>query len=348
MKFRSYISVLAVAAVLLASCVQLQPAVEEQQVEPEQKSLIGFGTQVTKGLVTDDSELGDISVFSRAANGSTSFIPFNNTKIFAASDWSYVEPKYWAYSFSYSFYLMHPYKESFYTFTHGDEVVDYTADDVKFNVTTGYGASLEQVDYMAGFHHRDNVQKGESGTRTVAPTMKHLCASVSFIVENESGLEYTISNVSLTGLKYKGQCKVTSDGSAMSFGWTLGPETAAGAEFKDAAASYTVADEHTQVLFGGEPIIVLPQTIKDDVAGIDVKFNITTKVGTEDAKTRSLSLSDAEIISGADPKEWVAGNHYVYTASLRSGKLIIKFIKVMPWEHRDVGTIKYKGGYKTL
>lgn len=339
MKYRGYISVIAAAVVLLASCVRLEPLIEEQQQEPGAvRSMITFATDVTKAAIVNansDTYDAGFSIFCKANNSESTCIPFNNEFVYrnnAGTAWTYDDPQYWSFSFSYYFLGMYPFKAT------SSNVYQYDSanNKVTVNAETGFTAGA-QDDFLAGFEYRHVEKNGSAqGPVTFTKKMKHICALVEFKIMNASSSEiYDVKNASLTGLYDKGVCVVEpsntnpSSVDSVKFAWTL--NTTAGRATSGFAGDVTLEDIQASSGFQSlysEPIIVLPQELSDDVV-FSAEFKKSTQT---DFNTRSVCVNTGGYTS------WEAGMHYVYKIVMSSTEISIT-LEVNPWTDFRAGDI---------
>lgn len=311
-----------------------QQSAQPQPAQPagNQSDAISFTTNVeTKAVVEGDSDTyaTGYSIFASAVNDESSCVPFNNTHLVRQNNaWTYAPPQYWSLTFRYNFLAMYPYKASGYGYTPAQNKVTVAA-------TTSYSTN-NQDDYMAGYAYRE-VNRNGAAPGTVRLDMKHLCASLVFNIKNTTSHTYAdISSADLVGLISAGTCNITPKADKTGFvaEWTLS-ENRATSGFAGDKANTNVAPNATGTLYQS-PIIVLPQTVTEDI-----ELSLSLQVQNESAETKTAKLLSAKDSNHNQITKWEAGNRYIYNIEISDVAIKIYLFAVEDWDFEEAGTIYY-------
>lgn len=165
--------------------------------------------------------------------------------------------------------------------------------------------------------------------------MRHALAKVSFALSpkaepevidpNVTSIELNIVSITLSGLKNTGNfaASLATDGT--------GKWTGAAWSSQTGSASYTYSSG----------LIVMPQTLTDDVQKVKVKYTITTTYTSDTAHpVTSGEIEETHDLKCAACGSWAINNHYIYTLKLDAfGDEIIFDPDVADWDE-NINIIK--------
>lgn len=339
---KSALLVLVLAALSSGSCQKKEITVDEQKG-------IGFSIaanwddneKLSRALVSGESGMrskafGVIARFSSGAsfssgNCQTAFnndiaIEYNST----AGKWSYTPLRYWVPGCTYRFRALWP----------QDAVTSFTDDLATSAVISGFTASniqASQTDLMLS----DRVERTTPAVisddiSNVSLTFQHLLCNVNVkIKQYDDPLNddiFTVTSVSLTGMKNKGTYTLTNASATTAGTW----DVSAGSNMtctRNLSPAITPTKNAWSTIWGDNGLLLIPQDPTNVKLLID--YSVTHN-GNSTSKSVSLNLP-------ATPS-WQAGQKVMYQLTInQTYDIIIGTPEVEPWgTSPSTGTILIK------
>lgn len=286
-------------------------------------SQIGFDAELTKAMVTDASQMyGGISTFCVAneTGGANSITMFDNTKLEYSSGWNYEgDIKYWIPGYTFDFIALFPYSTTDYIVSANRETVSF------YYVSTHPTDSSTVKDVLYSYHQR--VYASAADAAPVPLEMKHTCALLTFKIRNSFTGPISISDISLSGLRYDGNCTIKSNASD-TVSWALGSNTSGSDRYIGKTGLNSLNNlpvSNTFVDLFEYDILAVPQNVSSD---IHLNLKIHPQGGSENDISPSLS-------SVAAVPDWKPNKHYVYTITITEERIVFD-ITVLDWRDDNV------------
>lgn len=260
----------------------------------------------TRAAVDKTNDLQDFSVWGGYDGDATNV--FNGVTVRAPS-WTYSGgTQYWIEEKMYQFYAVHP--ATLPLGTKADVATNGTITVTGFDCSaTGSGA----VDLMTA-----TAQENGSNPVPVALSFGHELSRVKFSIQTEATV--TLSNISLTGIAYKGTFSKEPNASGT---WTNLTTAEGETPFKTDDGGELDANATTDLL-GGD-LLLIPQTLTEAV------FSMTWTYEDRTGKTVNVPLPKA------GQPEWKRGISYHYSAVIPEQSSDIKLtVSVGDWNDKKV------------
>ena len=290
----------------------------------------------TKALVGSDEGLrtNAFSLLATVANNGNTSAAFGNDKLWydgTNSIWTYGSPKYWVPQSHYIFGAFWPYAStSERQLTNG--TVSYSADGGTPTLTiteynTGKGATFDarSEDLLFTSYTRDNTAANDYSP--VPLQMGHLLSSLSFQIRNATSNPIThITNISLTGLKYMCDIKVTpSEATITSYDAVVGTKETyfSGDERGDNTTTFLPAgmsEADFKPLYDCTDLTVLPQDVYGNA--VILKFTVHFS-GNASGSEYSANLGTIESLT-----RWYPGKRYQYNFTISSEDILFQVSEV--------------------
>ncbi len=302
----------------------------EEPASPDE--VISFNSLATdsRAVITDNAALqaacssGDgIGVWGVVNNEfSTDAMLLDNAQLTYNTEWSYTPSRHWVRNSLHEFWALYPYSEDGCVF-------DVAAGTVTRNNIILGASEANNVDYMCAINSRD-LRLPDATTAPVPLEMMHALSLLEFKFVNALGEVRRVTNINLSGLKYKGSITFGKDGS---LGGALDGKMDVRVDADSALAAVGIYEglcsttpipknlstKHN--LFenvGG--VIVMPQQVE----GKSVLFGLSVE-------STGGSVANYEINLGImPPAEWVPGKKYIYTITLTSTNITYD-VRVVDW-----------------
>lgn len=261
----------------------------------------------TRAAVDQTADLQNFSVWGGYDNNATNV--FNGVTVQAPS-WTYSGgTQYWIEEKTYQFYAVHP--VTLPSGTTVDVATDGSITVIGFDCSaTGSRA----VDLMTA-----TAQGNGSNPVPVALSFGHELSRVKFSIQTEATV--TLSNISLTGIAYKGTFSKKPNASGT---WTNLPTAEGETPFKTDNGGELDANATTDLL-GGD-LLLIPQTLTETSV-----FSMTWTYEDGTAKIFEVSLPKA------GQPEWKRGISYHYSAVIPEQSSDIELtVSVGDWNDKKV------------
>lgn len=261
----------------------------------------------TRAAVDKTDDLQNFSVWGGYDKDATNV--FDGVTVQAPS-WTYSGgTQYWIEGKTYQFYAVHP--ATLPPGTTADVATNGNITVTGFDCSaTGSGA----VDLMTA-----TAQGNGSNPVPVALSFGHELARVKFSIQTEATV--TLSNISLTGIAYKGTFSKEPNASGTWTNLTIADET--DTPFKTVDGGTLNANATTDLL-GGD-LLLIPQTLTNAV------FSMTWTYDDGTGKTVNVPLPEA------GQKEWKRGISYHYSAVIPEQSSDIELtVSVGDWNDKKV------------
>lgn len=330
-----------ISAILLAAAALLMTfgCVKEPVKVP---IAVAPSVEETRALVEGDEDLrtNAFSLLAAVTNNGNTSAAFGNDKLWydgTNSIWTYGSPKYWVPLSHYTFGAFWPYASTSESqLTNG--TVSYSADEGIPTLTisgynTGKGATFDarSEDLLYTSYTRDNTAANDYSP--VPLQMGHLLSSLYFQVRNATSNPIThITEISLTGLKYKCDITVTPSGT------TITPvNDALGADGTCFTGEERTGDNTTPFLPAGmseaqfkplyhcTDLTVLPQDVYGNA--VILKFTVHFS-GNASGSEYSANLGTIESLT-----RWYPGKRYLYNFTISSKDILFQVSEVDWIEH---------------
>jgi hypothetical protein len=296
----------------------------------------------TKALVGSDEGLrtNAFSLLATLTNGRNTSAAFGNDKLYydaTNSSWTYDIPKYWVPQSHYTFGAFWPYASSAESqLTNG--TVTYSADSGTPTLTiTGYNTGkgntfdARSEDLLYTTYSRDNTAANDYSP--VPLQMGHLLSCLSFQVRNATSNPVThITDISLTGLKYKfdlsvtpAQASITPDGAVVGTDETYFSGEERSGDNTTPFLPAGMSEAQFKPLYACTDLTVLPQ----DVYGNAVVLKFTVHFSGNSSGTEySANLGTIESLT-----RWYPGKRYLYNFTISSKDILFQVSEVEWIEH---------------
>lgn len=294
----------ALALLLAAACTD-GPTGTEQPLPADEAQAIAFSTPQTRaGEVTDATQMDAFRVWAwKKKDGSTEPKEvFNDESVTRQTDgsWRYDGIKLWEAGNTYDFYALYP-----SDLTDAQVNEDGTVTVNGFDSTTG-------TDLMTAHEQVTYAVDAEETPGAVVCAFSHLLARVSVIGVSE-GSNATITSITLSGVKHKGNYKSSSSPQ-----WTPSNETT---EFKK--ENFTLPAYPTDI-FGS--LLLIPQ----EAGGITLTITYYYPGVDETGKPATLTLPATT---------WEPGKSYRYTFTLSGDYILFDTPQANEWGEASGGVI---------
>ena len=247
----------------MMSCTTSQ--LEEEFPQKEEQTAIGFNAKVNSRALADidDVQSNGFAVWGGYDGANV----FSGTHVTMDDTWGYETAKYWVLNKEYTFFATYPHTAN----------VTATNGTYKLDVETPAAADLDIL--TASAYTDTNVSNFNP---EVALQFTHLMTRINIKVgqdftTNEND-DFTVTKVTLTGVKPNGVYQVTNAGTTFTATWTMENATTSFGRIFSIEEQKTIRNQTGQILsvWGEEGILLIPQAITSASVKvrIDYLFNI--------------------------------------------------------------------------
>lgn len=260
--------------------------------EPEAARGIAFQSNVQTRAVKENFISGDAFTVWGGYDGDATNVFNGETVTFDGANWSYTGTRYWVSGETYNFYAVYP---------------------------TGYGTcSTDGTITVSDFDTSDNtdlmtaeaLRMNGSNPQTVPFTFRHELARVSVVVQNESGIAGTATQVSFSDIFTTGT--LTRSSSTTNASWSYTDNR----PISESNISISATGE-TKLL---EDLLLIPQALNGKTLSVTIDRSGTTLAG-------NLNLSGL----------WKAGHTYRYVITVQADAITFSNFTADEWGETHTG-----------
>ena len=260
--------------------------------EPEAARGIAFESNVPTRAVKENFISGDAFTVWGGYDGDATNVFNGETVTFDRANWSYAGTRYWVSGKMYNFYAVYP---------------------------TGYGTcSTDGTIAVSDFDTSDNtdlmtaeaLRMNGSNPQTVPFTFRHELARVSVVVQNESGIAGTATQVSFSDIFTTGT--LTRSSSTTNASWSYTDNR----PISESNISISATGE-TKLL---EDLLLIPQALNGKTLSVTIDRSGTTLAG-------NLNLSGL----------WKAGHTYRYVITVQADAITFSNFTADEWGETHTG-----------
>ena len=260
--------------------------------EPEAARGIAFQSNVQTRAVKENFISGDAFTVWGGYDGDATNVFNGETVTFDGANWSYTGTRYWVSGKTYNFYAVYP---------------------------TGYGTcSTDGTITVSDFDTSDNtdlmtaeaLDMNGSNPQTVPFTFRHELARVSVVVQNESGIAGTATQVSFSDIFTTGT--LTRSSSTTNASWSYTSSTSI------SESNIPISATGETKLF--EDLLLIPQALNGKTLSVTIDRSGTTLAG-------NLNLSGL----------WKAGHTYRYVITVQADAITFSNFTADEWGETHTG-----------
>lgn len=260
--------------------------------EPEAARGIAFQSNVQTRAVKENFTSGDAFAVWGGYDGDATNVFNGETVTFDGANWSYIGTRYWVSGKTYNFYAVYP-------TGYGTCSTDGTI-TVLFNFDASTNTDLMTAEALG---------MNGSNPQTVPFTFRHELARVSVVVQNESGIAGTATQVSFSDISTTGTLTRSSSTNAS---WNNTSSTLI------SRSDISISASGETILL--EDLLLIPQTLSGKTLSVTIARNGTTLAG-------NLNLSGL----------WEAGHTYRYVITVQADAITFSNFTADEWGETHTG-----------
>lgn len=262
--------------------------------EPEAARGIAFQSNVQTRAVKENFISGDAFTVWGGYDGDATNVFNGETVTFDGANWSYAGTRYWVSGKTYDFYAVYPTNvENCNTSTSG-------------TITVSDFDTSDNTDLMTA----EALGMNGSNPQTVPFTFRHELARVSVVVQNESGIAGTATQVSFSDIFTTGT--LTRSSSTTNASWSYTDNR----PISESNISISATGE-TKLL---EDLLLIPQALNGKTLSVTIDRSGTTLAG-------NLNLSGL----------WKAGHTYRYVITVQADAITFSNFTADEWGETHTG-----------
>ena len=315
--------------------------------------LVDWGVK-SNALINSGTDLQSysISLLANATRGNDISPVFRNHRMdYTSGAWGYGTTKYWISGAKYSFAAFAPFAPTSNsaagtknTISNGTINISGTDENPVLTVT-GYNTGkvstgspqfdARSEDLLGAQYVRDNSSANDYST--VSLNFEHLLSCIDFKIRNATSTDITtVSNITLTGIKYKCDIEVNPSGAAIaqvyddviSAGaneyFISGVRSASGGETSFLPKG--MSETEYKPLFDCTDLTLLPQ----DLYGKTINLTFTVNYSGGGSNNYILRIGEIETI-----RSWAKGKKYSYKMTITSKDILFQVVEV-PWIEHNI------------
>lgn len=301
------------------SCTTSQ--VEDVFPQEEEQSAIGFQAKVNARAL---NTLDDVQQHGYAVwGGFEDMEVFSGNEVtYSSGEWGYGEPKYWVLNKEYTFFATYP------------QSANVTATDGTYKLSVQTPAEAD-LDILTASAYTDTRVTGFSPE--VSFQFTHLMTRINIQLEQDfdknSDDDFTVTKVTLSGIKPEGTYQVTNSGNTFTGAWTMGNATTSYERTFSADEQKTLRELSTLLVWGTDGLLLIPQAITSASVKVGIDYLYHMKDSQDDPEADYV-----EIYLPASADLWQSGMMVTYSAKI-SEEHNIYFLAptVEPWGAPQTG-----------
>lgn len=259
--------------------------------EPEAARGIAFQSNVQTRAVKENFTSGDAFAVWGGYDGDATNVFNGETVTFDGANWSYTGTRYWVSGKTYDFYAVYP--TEYGTCSTGGTIIVSDFD------------TSDNTDLMTA----EALGMNGSNPQTVPFTFRHELARVSVVVQNESGIAGTATQVSFSDISTTGTLTRSSSTNAS---WNNTSSTLI------SRSDISISASGETILL--EDLLLIPQTLSGKTLSVTIARNGTTLAG-------NLNLSGL----------WEAGHTYRYVITVQADAITFSNFTADEWGETHTG-----------
>lgn len=317
-------------SIYLSTCLMLciitacsSSTVEDIPTQEEPQTAIGFNAKVnTRALAdVDDVKNDGFSVWGGYEGANV----FSGTQVtMSGNTWGYDDPKYWILNKEYTFFAAYP------------QSVNVTANNGTYELSVQTPATAD-LDILTASAYTDTNESNFSPV--VDLQFKHVLTRVNIKIgqdfETNENDNFTVTKVTLTGIKTSGTYQVTNSGNAFTSTWTLWNTTTSFERTFSTDEQKFIRKQERQILsvWGDDGLLLIPQEIASAAVKIRIDYLFSLYKSTNEP---TAGYVEAYLPASVDL--WQSGKMITYSTAI-SNKNVITFLapEVEPWGTLQTG-----------